>query len=51
MSKETAFAVFCLESYKVYKSLTGKQPAEGLAHVLQVGMAGNHPVRLVNQEK
>lgn len=28
MSKETAFAGFCLESYKVYKSLTGKQTAE-----------------------
>ena len=28
MSKETAFAVFYLESYKVYKSLTGKQTAE-----------------------
>ena len=28
MSKETAFAVLCLESYKVYKSLTGKQTAE-----------------------
>ena len=28
MSKVTAFAVFYLESYKVYKSLTGKQTAE-----------------------
>ena len=28
MSKETAFSIFCLESYKVYKSLTGKQTAE-----------------------
>ena len=28
MSKETAFAVLCLESNKVYKSLTGKQTAE-----------------------
>ncbi|MDD7000822.1 MAG: DUF3791 domain-containing protein [Oscillibacter sp.] len=28
MSKETAFAVLCLESYKVYKPLTGKQTAE-----------------------
>ena len=28
MSKETAFAVLCLESYKVYKYLTGKQTAE-----------------------
>ena len=27
MSKETAFTVFCLENYKVYKSLTGKQAA------------------------
>ena len=25
MSKETAFSVFCLESYKAHKSLTGKQ--------------------------
>lgn len=25
MSKETAFAVFCLESYKVYKSLTANK--------------------------
>ena len=28
MSKETAFSVFCLGSYKVHKSLTGKQTAE-----------------------
>lgn len=28
MSKETTFAVFCLENYKVYKSLTGKQTEE-----------------------
>ena len=28
MSKETAFAVFCLASYKVDKSMTGKQTAE-----------------------
>jgi len=28
MSKETQFAVFCLESYKVHKSLTGKQVYE-----------------------
>ena len=28
MSNETAFSIFCLESYKVYKSLTGKQTAE-----------------------
>ena len=28
MSKETAFFVFCLESYKAHKSLTGKQTAE-----------------------
>ena len=25
MSKEMSFAVFCIESYKNYKSLTGKQ--------------------------
>ncbi len=25
MSKEAKFAVFCLESYKIYKSLTGRQ--------------------------
>ena len=28
MSQETKFAVFCPESYKVHKSLTGKQTAE-----------------------
>jgi len=28
MSKEAAFSVFCLENYKAYKSLTGKQTAE-----------------------
>ena len=28
MSKETAFLVFCLENYKVHKSLTGKQAME-----------------------
>ena len=28
MNKETAFSVFCLENYKVYKSLTGKQTVE-----------------------
>ena len=28
MSKETAFLIFCLENYKVYKSLTGKQAME-----------------------
>ena len=25
MSKELAFSVFCLENYKIYRSLTGKQ--------------------------
>ena len=25
MSQEAAFAVFCIENYKVHKSLTGKQ--------------------------
>ena len=25
MSKETKFIVFCMESYKVHRSLTGKQ--------------------------
>ena len=25
MSKEIAFSVFCLENYKIYRSLTGKQ--------------------------
>lgn len=28
MSDETKFTVFCMESYKVYKSLTGKQVAQ-----------------------
>lgn len=28
MSKEARFSVFCMESYKVYKSMTGKQVAE-----------------------
>jgi len=28
MSKEARFSVFCMESYKVYKGLTGKQVAE-----------------------
>ena len=28
MSQESKFAVFCLESYKVYKSLTGRETAE-----------------------
>ena len=28
MSKKTEFVVFCLENYKVYKSLTGKQAVE-----------------------
>lgn len=28
MSKETYFAIFCLESYKAYKKLTGKQAVE-----------------------
>lgn len=28
MSKETAFTVFCLENYKVHKSLTGKETAQ-----------------------
>ncbi len=25
MTKETKFIIFCIESYKVYKSLSGKQ--------------------------
>ena len=25
MSKEIAFSIFCLENYKIYRSLTGKQ--------------------------
>lgn len=28
MSKEMSFAVFCIENYKVHRSLTGKQTAE-----------------------
>lgn len=28
MSQQTAFAVFCIENYKVHKNLTGKQTAE-----------------------
>jgi len=28
MTKETEFIIFCLESYKVHKSLTGKQVYE-----------------------
>ena len=28
MSKEMEFAVFCIESYKRYKSLTGKQVSD-----------------------
>ncbi len=28
MSQETKFAIFCLESYKVRRSLTGKQAVE-----------------------
>lgn len=28
MSQETKFAVFCLENYKIYKSMTGRQTAE-----------------------
>ncbi len=28
MSREMEFAVFCLENYKVHKSLTGKQTVE-----------------------
>lgn len=28
MSKETKFAVFCMESYKVHKALTGKQVSD-----------------------
>ena len=27
MSKEISFVIFCLENYKVYRSLTGKQAA------------------------
>ena len=28
MSREAQFTVFCMESYKVYKSLTGKQVSD-----------------------
>lgn len=28
MSKEMAFTVFCIENYKIYKSLSGKQTVE-----------------------
>ncbi len=28
MSKESTFTVFCMESYKSYKSMTGKDVAE-----------------------
>lgn len=28
MSKEARFTVFCMESYKVHKALTGKQVSE-----------------------
>lgn len=28
MSKETVFSVFCIESYKAYRSLTGRQTVE-----------------------
>ena len=28
MSKEMSFTVFCIESYKVHRSLTGKQTVE-----------------------
>lgn len=28
MSKEMSFTIFCMESYKVHRSLTGKQTAE-----------------------
>ena len=28
MSKETNFIIFCLENYKTYKSLTGKDVAQ-----------------------
>ncbi|MGN1113116.1 MAG: DUF3791 domain-containing protein [Acutalibacteraceae bacterium] len=27
MSKEAEFAIFCLENYKVYRSMTGKEAA------------------------
>lgn len=28
MSKETNFIIFCMENYKVYKSITGKDVAQ-----------------------
>ncbi|MDD4773259.1 MAG: DUF3791 domain-containing protein [Eubacteriales bacterium] len=28
MSKENAFIVFCMENYKIHKSLTGKEVSE-----------------------
>ena len=28
MSKEMAFVIFCIENYKVYKSLTGKETSD-----------------------
>lgn len=28
MSKETTFAVFCLENYKVHRNLTGREVSE-----------------------
>ncbi len=28
MSREAQFTIFCMENYKVYKSLTGRQVAE-----------------------
>lgn len=28
MSKEMSFAIFCIENYKVYRSLTGKQTTD-----------------------
>ena len=28
MSRETQFTIFCIESYKVHKALTGKQVSE-----------------------
>ena len=28
MSKETKFTIFCMENYKTYRSLTGKQVLE-----------------------
>lgn len=32
MSKKTSFVIFCIENYKVHKSLTGKQTVELFAH-------------------